>query len=108
MGGSHQNSHGLGLNILWKLALASLAASPGLPAQTIPSENQSALTPRALFDHYCVACHNQKLKTANLQLDTLDLLRIAQNSQVLEKVVRKLRAGMMPPAGMRRPDPASR
>src|SRR5579875_278852 len=63
------------------------------------------LTTRALFDGYCVVCHNQKLKTANLQLDTLDLYHIAENAPVLEKVVRKLRAGMMPPAGMRRPKP---
>jgi hypothetical protein len=63
------------------------------------------LSPRALFDQYCVGCHNQKLKTANLRLDTLDLSHIVENAPVLEKVVRKLRAGMMPPAGMRRPKP---
>src|SRR5690348_10489700 len=88
-----------------RLILVALAAAGSIAAQA----NQPAAAvqgPRELFDRYCVSCHNQKLKTANLQLDTLDLAQVPQNSPVLEKVVRKLRAGMMPPAGMRRPDPA--
>ena len=63
---------------------------------------------RALLDRYCVTCHNEKLKTANLMLDKLDLARLGDQAQVGEKVVRKLRAGMMPPSGMPRPDPATR
>jgi cytochrome c5 len=58
---------------------------------------------RAVLDKYCVVCHNTKLKTANLELDKLDLSHLSQQSQVAEKVVRKLHAGMMPPAGMPRP-----
>ena len=63
---------------------------------------------RALVDQYCVVCHNQKLKTANLLLDQLDLTRLADHAEIAEKVVRKLRAGMMPPSGMPRPDAATR
>ena len=63
---------------------------------------------RAVLDKYCVSCHNARLKTANLTLDTLDLARLGDHRAEAEKVVRKLRAGMMPPGGVPRPDPATR
>ena len=67
---------------------------------------QSAATPspRALLDKYCVTCHNEKLKTAGLTLDKMDPVRVADQTEAWEKVVRKLRAGMMPPQGVARPD----
>ena len=65
-----------------------------------------ASTPRALLDQYCVTCHNEKLKTAGLTLDKMDPARVSDNTEAWEKVVRKLRAGMMPPQGMPRPDAA--
>ncbi len=61
---------------------------------------------RALVDQYCVTCHNAKLKTANLLLDELDLTHLKDHADIGEKIVRKLRAGMMPPTGVRRPEPA--
>src|SRR5213080_2818564 len=63
--------------------------------------------PRALLDQYCVTCHNEKLKTAGLTLDKLDPAHVAQDAEAWEKVVRKLRAGMMPPQGMPRPNAAA-
>jgi hypothetical protein len=54
-----------------------------------------------------VVCHNAKLKTANLLLDGLDLAHLGDHAEIGEKVVRKLRAGLMPPTGMPRPDPAT-
>src|SRR5271168_3180592 len=63
--------------------------------------------PRAFFDTYCITCHNQKLKTAGLALDTLDLTKPAANAEVLEKVIGKLRAGSMPPPKMPRADAAT-
>ncbi len=68
----------------------------------------STSTQRALVDQYCVSCHNAKTKTANLMLDQLDLAHLGDHAEIGEKVVRKLRAGMMPPAGMSRPDVAQR
>ena len=65
---------------------------------------QAAQEPQALLNQYCVTCHNEKLKTGGLALDKLDLHRVGANAETWEKVVRKLRAGMMPPAGARRPD----
>jgi hypothetical protein len=61
---------------------------------------------RALLDQYCVTCHNDTLKRANLSLEKLDLTKVGENPQLWEKVIRKLRAGVMPPPGMRRPEPA--
>src|SRR5207237_3288592 len=60
--------------------------------------------PRAVFDKYCVTCHNQRLKTAGLTLDTLDLAHVAEKPDIWEHVVRKLRSGAMPPPGRPRPD----
>jgi hypothetical protein len=75
------------------------------PAGSVPIANAtSAVSERALIDQYCVPCHNQRLKTANLMLDQLDLAQIHDHAEIWEKVVRKLRAGMMPPSGMKRPD----
>ena len=62
---------------------------------------------RALLDTYCVTCHNQERQTAELTLDTLDVAQIGERADVWEKVVRKLRAGEMPPAGRPRPDTAA-
>ena len=64
----------------------------------------SAGSERALLDRYCVTCHNDSLQIAGLALDTLDLARVGDHAGVWEKVVGKLRAGMMPPAGRPRPD----
>ena len=63
--------------------------------------------PRKVMDQYCISCHNTKLKTANLLLDELDLAHLGEHAATGEKVVRKLRAGLMPPTGMPRPDPAT-
>src|SRR5437867_7099272 len=60
--------------------------------------------PRAVLDQFCVTCHNQRLKTAGLMLDRMDPAHVAQDAEAWEKVVRKLRAGMMPPQGLPRPD----
>ena len=66
-----------------------------------------AAAPRAFLDTYCTTCHNQKLHTAGLALDSLDVARPGANAEVWERVVAKLRAGSMPPPGMPRPDAAA-
>src|SRR5688572_10588512 len=63
----------------------------------------SAQTHRAVLDQYCVTCHNDRLKTANLSLQGLDLATVGDHAELWEKVVRKLRAGVMPPPDVRRP-----
>src|SRR6266550_164314 len=59
--------------------------------------------PAALINRYCVTCHNQRLKTAKLELDTLDVSRPEKDALVWERAIRKLRGGMMPPPGAPRP-----
>jgi cytochrome c5 len=82
------------------------ASNPTAQSEAKPQAPDVA-TQRALIDQYCVTCHNAKLKTANLLLDQLDLAHLSANAEIGEKVVRKLRAGMMPPINMKRPDPAT-
>src|SRR6266852_1493420 len=79
--------------------LAILVAASSLAQAPAPSATQ-----RKLLDQYCVTCHNQRLKTANLMLDKMDLERIGEGAEVWEKVVRKIHGGTMPPVGMPRPD----
>ncbi len=82
-------------------AAARSRTSPGeQPAVAAP-----ASSPRALLERYCVTCHNERLRTGGLALDTLDVSRVDQAPEVWERVVLKLRGGMMPPAGRPRPDP---
>jgi mono/diheme cytochrome c family protein len=62
---------------------------------------------RSLLDTYCVACHNQRVKTAGVAFDTADLSDVSKDAELWEKAARKLRGGMMPPPGARRPDAAA-
>ena len=59
-----------------------------------------------MIKQYCVTCHNQRLRTAGLSLETLNAADPAQDAETWEKVIGKLRAGSMPPPGMPRPNPA--
>ncbi len=62
---------------------------------------------RTVLDTYCITCHNQKLRTAGLAFDTLDLTQPAANAETLERIIAKLRNGSMPPAGRPRPEAAT-
>ena len=96
--------------ILCGFAVAWMAAG-----QLQPTARPQSLSPapahsseyREVLDRYCVTCHNQNLATADLLLDQADVEKISDNSELWSKVVRKLRAGAMPPAGMPRPDQAT-
>ncbi len=59
---------------------------------------------RALVDRYCVTCHNDRSPTGGLTLEKLGVAEIGGNAATWEKVVRKLRAGAMPPPGAARPE----
>src|SRR5215475_5232896 len=86
-------------------AFANGAEVQGKPQAGSPA--QAVSTERGFLNQYCVGCHNQTAKTAGLMLDQMDVQHVSANAEVWEKVVRKLRAGMMPPAGARRPDKTS-
>ena len=78
-------------------------AAAARPASRAPAAAASAEQQRALLDKYCVSCHNDRLKTANLSLQGMDLAAVGDHAEVWEKVVRKLRAGVMPPPDIPRP-----
>jgi hypothetical protein len=80
-------------------------ATPIQAAQT--SVATDGAKERAVVDQYCVTCHNQRLTSGGLRLDELDLARIGEHPEIGEKIVRKLRAGMMPPPDAKRPDAAT-
>jgi hypothetical protein len=84
-----------------------LTASATQAAASKPAGASDASAQRALINQYCVGCHNSTAKTAGLLLDQLDLTHLADHAEIGEKVVRKLRAGMMPPTGRPRPDAAA-
>ena len=79
------------------------AAAPQAPAP----RGDTAPAHRAVLNRYCVSCHNERNKAnaGRLALDSVDLSRVGEHAEVWEKVVRKLRAGLMPPPGRPRPDP---
>jgi mono/diheme cytochrome c family protein len=68
-----------------------------------PAATSAAADLKATVDTYCVTCHNQRLKTGGLALDTVSVSDVPAHADVWEKVIRKMRGGMMPPAGVPRP-----
>jgi hypothetical protein len=81
------------------VAFVLSACFPGA-AQTPASSDQQFVT------KYCQVCHNDRLKTGGLSLQAVDPSQVSRSPETWEKVVRKLRAGMMPPAGLPRPERA--
>ena len=86
---------------------ASVALRAGEPQQTPASPATTPSPHRATLDRYCVSCHNGRVKAGGLALDALDVSRVTGDPASWEKVVRKLRGRMMPPAGIPRPDEAT-
>jgi hypothetical protein len=74
------------------------------PATTSPQTAVPSINQRELVQKYCVTCHSDRAKTGGLTLESLDPQNTAAHAEVWEKVVRKVRGGMMPPQGMPRPD----
>ncbi len=88
-------------------AIGCLLTALPLYPQPAQAQSQTATDARKILDQYCVTCHNQRLKTAGLMLDTLDVANPPAAAETWEKAIRKLRVGAMPPQGARRPDKSS-
>ncbi len=85
---------------------AAPATARGLPPGT--GRGRTPASPaRELVSRYCVTCHNEKLKTANLLLDKADADQVFNSAETWEKVIVQLRSRSMPPPGSRRPDSAT-
>jgi mono/diheme cytochrome c family protein len=89
----------------WVLAVSG---SPGAVAQAPqPAADPVSSSPsarQAVLQKYCITCHNQRLQTAGLSLDALDVEHPGAAPAVWERVIARLRAGSMPPTGRSRPD----
>ncbi len=84
------------------------ASAPRAPANPVNPANVLQTPARELVNQYCVSCHNQRLKTANFMLDTVDVDHVSNSAEEWEKVVVKLRSRTMPPpGGAKRPDNAT-
>jgi hypothetical protein len=81
---------------------AALVFSACLPAI---AQNPAA-SDRQFLTKYCQGCHNDRLKTGGLSFEQMDPSQVSRSPETWEKVVRKLRAGMMPPSGAPRPERA--
>ena len=118
----------LGVSV-WLITSATLGTEAARPQESAPAPGRSAASPASvparrpavsppsaapgspadyqpMVTRYCVKCHDEKLKTANLMLDGADFRNVPAGAAVWEKVIRKLRLGAMPPQGRPRP-PAS-
>lgn len=83
------------------LSATRAVGQPAVPAP-VPSHPQQGLVTR-----YCTGCHNDRTRAGGFSWTTLDLANPAADAQTAEKVIRRVRAGLMPPAGAPRPDAAS-
>lgn len=86
------------------MTLLLIVAMSALPATPPP---RAAPPAAMLMADYCVACHSERGKAGGLSLAGFDPAKPEANVEVSEKVIRKLRAGMMPPPGMPRPEAAT-
>ena len=73
-------------------------------AQGGPEQGRGAADQTATVKQYCAGCHSDRGKAGGLSLASFDAAAVDQNAAVAEKIIRKLRAGMMPPVGARRPE----
>jgi len=89
------------------LAISSVRSSAGPAAQSPVAVAPTPAAPRAVLDKYCITCHSQKVHTAGLDLETMDLAAVGSNGEAFEKIILKLRAASMPPPGSPRPDAAT-
>ena len=88
-------------------AESTAPVEPAGAGQALAEAEDSAEASRTVIRRYCVACHNGRTLTAGLALDDVDMTRVGDHAELWEMVVRKLRAGLMPPAGRPRPDEAT-
>src|SRR5262245_38416581 len=97
--------------LIWMGSIATSgpqAAGPQAPAVTQAASAQPASPVAGVVKQYCAGCHNERARIGGLVLTTLDVANVPADADVWEKVIRKVRAGMMPPVGAAHPDAATR
>src|SRR5262245_6466843 len=94
-----------------RATVAEHSQDPSKPTTTAAPQKSAATAatpaandPGAIVGVYCTTCHNDRSKKGDLSLTTFDLAKVTDIPEVGEKMIRKLRAGMMPPPGSKRPE----
>lgn len=85
------------------VALVATLTSGAAGAQARRAGSTANVNPEATVENYCVNCHSNDLHKGGLSLESFDLAHPSKNPEMAEKIIRKLRAGMMPPPGRSRP-----
>ena len=96
------------LRSLWLVVPVAAAIVPLATGQPQAAPSQEGAAQGALVKQYCAGCHNDKLKTASLSLQGLDLSKVSGDADIWEKVLRKVSANQMPPAGLPHPTPEAK
>ena len=101
-----------GSMVRWLVVLVGVLTVVGRPdavraQEAEPAVGMTAASTREVLDEYCVRCHNDRTRVAGLALDTTDLSHVSTEAETWERVIVKLRAQTMPPAGGPRPDQAT-
>src|SRR5215471_10201828 len=102
--------------LLYAIAVLAVSVSPALLPTRVAGQTAgiapagAAQNPyqahQVMLNTYCVSCHNSRAKVGGLTLDGLDLQAAADNAEIWEKALRKLRGHLMPPPGS--PQPAQK
>src|SRR5829696_883808 len=94
---------------IWIVAVALVAGQSGGSAERVapraaaPASQAAQPVDAAFLKQYCITCHNERAKVGGLTLDTLGVDNVGAHAEQWEKVVRKIKTGMMPPSGAPRP-----
>jgi hypothetical protein len=85
--------------------VGAAAASKPVPSHAKPAPGElTAEEQTAMVKQYCATCHNDRNKPGGLSFTAFDAVQVAEHAEVGERMIRRLRSGMMPPAGARRPE----
>src|SRR5687768_6814784 len=106
--------------LLFLVSVTAVFTAPQAPSAPQAPAPQAPKAPQALqalsgeaekqlatINQYCVACHNDRAKTAGVSFQGVTVESIGQRAEVFEKAVRKMRGRVMPPPGARQPDAAA-
>jgi hypothetical protein len=100
---AHAGAPDGGLQLIVRAAAVSPAIRPASAARIAPGHEVSPEALTEVVRRVCGLCHNDILKTGNLSLQSFDVAAAPQLAPTAEKMIAKLRAGMMPPPGIPRP-----
>src|ERR1051326_3929171 len=103
----------MGLVAILSLVFAVYGTPAGRQGHAAAPSADSVAAQKAIVTQYCMTCHSDKAKSAGMDsarkinFDQLDVAHVGKDAKTWELIVRKLRAGMMPPVNMKRPEPAT-